>query len=156
MLADAGYEHYEISNWARPGRESRHNLVYWSDGDYLGIGAGAHGYLDGERYENIAHPRLYAEAVATGNAVAARYTPDRVSAMSDWLETATRLLAGFEPTAFERRFGVAVESVVGETLRECRDGEVLDWEANRIRLTRRGLLLQGEVCARFLAELRRR
>ncbi|MFN0145669.1 MAG: radical SAM family heme chaperone HemW, partial [Dehalococcoidia bacterium] len=114
-LAAAGFSHYEISNWARPGHESRHNLAYWTDRPYLGLGAGAHGYLrtgpagSGEgmarmRYENIAHPRGYIAAAgrppAAGRGlpptVAANYTPAGAMELSDWLETALRLTAGFE------------------------------------------------------------
>ncbi len=152
-LASAGYVHYEISNWARPGHESRHNLVYWTDGEYLGVGAGAHGYLGGERYENVAHPGLYNAAAARGSAVAHRYIPGRTSAMSDWLETATRLLDGFAPAAFEARFDVSFASAVPRTLAECAEAGILEVTEASVRLTPRGLLLQGEVCARFLAEL---
>ena len=57
--AEAGYRHYEISNWAIPGRESRHNLVYWRNRPFLGVGPGAHSYLDGHRFHNIRSPREY-------------------------------------------------------------------------------------------------
>ncbi|HMO95290.1 MAG TPA: radical SAM family heme chaperone HemW, partial [Tepidiformaceae bacterium] len=62
VLEAEGFRQYELSNWARPGEFSRHNSIYWTDGEYLAIGAGAHGYVAGERYENIAHPREYIRA----------------------------------------------------------------------------------------------
>lgn len=66
VLAAAGYEHYEVSNWARPGRESRHNLGYWRRSPYLGIGAGAHSFADGRRWWNVRPPQEYLDRVASG------------------------------------------------------------------------------------------
>ena len=155
-LSAAGYEQYELSNWARAGFESRHNCTYWTDGDYLGLGAGAHGYLGGERYENAAHPRDYI-AAAVGVAVPLpaslkRYTPSPATAMSDWLGLRLRLLTGFRPQEFEAKFAVALEAAVGPVLQECLDAGILVRDP-RIRLTRRGRLLHGEVAARMLAHL---
>src|SRR4029453_9200262 len=65
-LAAAGFEHYEVSNWARPGHESRHNLVYWRNEAYLGFGAGAHAYLRGERAWNVRPIEQYVRRVSTG------------------------------------------------------------------------------------------
>ncbi len=158
ILAAAGYRQYEISNWARPGHESRHNQVYWTDGDYLGIGAGAHGYLDGERYENIAHPRAYVAAIAaatdvsTRPAVANAYRPSPQMAMADWFMLALRRMEGFAPAAFEAKFGVSIDSVLGRTLDECEAAGVIERDGH-IRLTRRGRLLHGEVTARAMVEL---
>jgi len=156
-LASAGFEQYELSNWAKPGFESRHNRTYWTDGDYLAIGAGAHGYLDGERYENAAHPRDYVAAMGAAKlavlpAVSNRYVPDPATAMSDWLSLRLRLLEGFLPEEFEQRFGSGVFDACGPVLDECRAAGVLEL-APRIRLTRAGRLLHGEVSARLLAHL---
>lgn len=155
-LEAAGYEQYELSNWARPGYESRHNTTYWTDGDYLAIGAGAHGYIAGERFENIAHPRAYIAAVEEGGgpfpALAGRYVPGGATAMSDWLALRLRLLAGFSPDEFERRFGRSLFDAAGPVLRECAEAGVLEL-APRVRLTARGRLLHGEVGARILAHL---
>ncbi|MEX2081274.1 MAG: radical SAM family heme chaperone HemW, partial [Dehalococcoidia bacterium] len=89
-LLGAGYVQYEISNWARPGYECRHNRVYWTWGDYVPIGAGAHGFMGGRRYENVAHPREYIEATARGGeraGLANEYQPDLVTSIGDWLAT---------------------------------------------------------------------
>ncbi len=164
-LETAGYEHYEISNWARPGHESRHNSAYWTDAEYLAIGAGAHGYLGGQRYQNVAHPRAYIAATAgTGltevagrlrPAVAEAYLPSRTTAMFDWLETALRLTTGFELNAFERRFGTSLDAVAREPLRRCTAGGLLERTPDRMRLTPRGRLLHSEVMAEVLAHLTR-
>jgi oxygen-independent coproporphyrinogen-3 oxidase len=66
LLGAAGYEHYEVSNWAKPGRECRHNLVYWRRQPYLGLGAGAHSYRDGRRWWNLRPPLAYLEGVEGG------------------------------------------------------------------------------------------
>jgi oxygen-independent coproporphyrinogen-3 oxidase len=66
LLGAAGYEHYEISNWAKPGHVCRHNLVYWRRDPYLGLGAGAHSYRDGRRWWNLRPPQQYLEAVERG------------------------------------------------------------------------------------------
>ena len=157
-LAAAGFEQYELSNWARAGHQSRHNRTYWSDGDYLGLGAGAHGFVSGERHENIAHPRGYIAAVESGGAplpaLANRYIPNRETAISDWLTTRLRLIEGFAPEQFEARFDVTLEASVGEVLAECQQAGVLALEP-KVRLTTRGRLLHGEVSARLLAHLTR-
>jgi oxygen-independent coproporphyrinogen-3 oxidase len=157
-LARSGFEHYEISNWARPGHRSMHNQVYWTDRDYLGLGAGAHGYIDGMRFENIAHPRRYIarERALTGDgrAIAAMYRPDDVMARSDWLTSRLRLLDGFEAAEFAARFGTTIEAAVGEPLQAAAEAGLMDLSP-RVRLTERGCLLHGEIAARFLAHLER-
>ncbi len=157
VLETAGYLHYELSNWARPGHHSRHNLAYWTDRDYLAIGAGAHGYLDGERYENIAHPRAYIESVrekapAPRPALASSYRPDPATAMADWFSLRLRLVEGFREEEFGARFGTSLDRVAGQVIDECVAAGVLE-RAPCIRLSRRGRLLHGEVSARFLAHV---
>ena len=156
-----GFRQYEISNWARPGHESRHNQVYWTDGEYLGLGAGAHGFLGGERYENMAHPRSYIETALTvqpagqrPNTVIRSYRPDEATTMFDWVTLALRRLEGFAPAQFEQRFGVPLATAVGEPLAECAAAGVVQY-GERVRLTDRGRLLHGEVAVRVLAHLQR-
>lgn len=157
VLSGAGYGQYEISNWAWPGHESKHNSVYWTDGDYMAIGAGAHGYMDGERYENVAHPRDYVAAVGRGEttcrpALESSYRPEGPTAVSDWLALRLRLLSGFDASEFALRFGREIRDAVGPILAEGRDAGVLEVEP-RVRLTRAGRMLHGELTARFLAHL---
>lgn len=157
VLHGAGYVQYELSNWAKPGHESRHNRTYWTDGDYLGIGAGAHGYLAGERYENAAHPRDYISALAVDAprelpAATRRFMPALPTSMSDWLSLRLRLLEGFAPAEFAAKFGADLYDVAGPVLSECEGAGVLRLSP-RISLTRTGRLLHGEVSARLLAHL---
>ncbi|MFN0095222.1 MAG: radical SAM family heme chaperone HemW [Dehalococcoidia bacterium] len=156
-LAVAGFRHYEISNWARRhGFESRHNLVYWQDGDYVGIGAGAHGYLAGRRYENEAHPAAYVARAASGAAAPWGSFPpaDGATAMFDWLETRLRLVEGFEAAAFEARFGRPLDAVVPTALGRAEAAGLLERKGMRLRLTPAGRLLHSEICVEALLELR--
>ena len=160
-LDAAGYRQYEISNWARPGHESRHNQVYWTDGEYLGIGAGAHGFLSGERYENMAHPRAYIDTALSltpsssrPNTVIRAYRPDQATQMLDWVTLALRRMEGFDQRDFERRFGMSLAAAMGEPLGECAAAGILEF-GERVRVTSRGRLLHGEVAVRLLAHLQR-
>lgn len=161
VLEAAGYRQYELSNWARPGCESRHNMAYWQDRDYLGLGAGAHGYLDGTRYENAAHPRAYIRALLegaappAGRAIAASYRPSPEMAASDWIILRLRLLAGFAEGEFADRFGLPLDDAAGPVLDEMVRAGVLCRKGDRCRLTRRGRLLHGELAARLVAHLDR-
>lgn len=160
-LSAVGFRQYEISNWARPGHESRHNQVYWTDGDYLGVGAGAHGFVAGERYENMAHPRAYTATAlplrasgARPNTVIRAYRPDQATAMFDWVTLALRRIDGFEPAQFEQRFGATLADALGEPLDECAAAGILEF-GDRVQLTSRGRLMHGEVAVRVLAHLQR-
>lgn len=159
MLDAAGFEHYEISNWARPAKRSQHNQAYWTDRDYVGIGAGAHGYVDGLRYEDIAHPRAYIEAAlggVPGATVAERYTLDEATRMSDWVSLRLRLLEGFALGDFDAKFGQSLESAAPGWIGDCAAAGVLVLAGEQLRLTQRGLLLHGELSVRLLDTLQRR
>ena len=158
VLGPAGFVQYELSNWAQPGHHSRHNSVYWTDGDYLGIGAGAHGYLDGERYENVAHPRRYIAALnlASEHGWPARlsaYRPSLGVAMSDFISLRLRLLDGLAASAFAERFGTSLSAACGAVLDRCVAAGVIEAVTGWVRLTRRGRLLHGEVAAQLLEHL---
>ena len=156
-LATGGYRQYELSNWARPGHESRHNRVYWTWGDYLGIGAGAHGFLAGERFENVAHPRDYIDAVRRdGRAIAEAVRPDPATSMSDWLALRLRLVEGFDPAEFATTFGGPLEAAAGPPLNACRSAGLLEDSRGRLRLTARGRLLHNEVAVRVMLHLQER
>lgn len=156
-LAAAAYGQYELSNWARPGHESRHNRVYWTWGDYLGIGAGAHGFLDGERLENVAHPRAYIDAVRRdGRAIAEAVRPDPATSMSDWLALRLRLVEGFDPAEFAATFGEPLEAAAGPPLDTCRAAGLLEDSGGLLRLTPRGRLLHNEVAVRVMLHLQER
>lgn len=149
MLAAAGYDRYEISNWARPGRASRHNVLYWSAGDYLGFGAGAHGHLDGERSWAVRLPCGFIEAVEGGLSTRAgsEHIDDRAG---EALMLGLRLRSGVSRAGFEERFGRApLERRAGD-LAELDSLGLIRNEEEAIALTDRGTMLANEVAARLL------
>jgi len=159
VLSSAGFLQYELSNWALPGAESRHNMAYWQDRDYLGLGAGAHGYIRGERYENIAHPRAYIarllDAASPGPrvAVVSSYRPDPGTELLDWLTLRLRLLAGLDEAEFAARFGTPIDDLLGPPLESLAAAGLLERQAGRLRLSNKGRLLHGEVALRVALHL---
>ena len=172
-LADAGYEQYEISNWAKPGRASRHNLTYWNNLPYLGVGPGAHSYLPmnqrhGVRFANLKPPRTYisrvnawhaepgnssldpAELTATG-AVERAETLDATEAMGETMMLGLRLNEGVSDSVFRRRFDRSIAEEFPAAVTECISNGLLAWESDRLRLTDRGRPLGNEVFQRFVA-----
>jgi oxygen-independent coproporphyrinogen-3 oxidase len=144
LLGDAGYEHYEVSNWALPRRACRHNLVYWTQGEYAGLGAGAHGHLDGRRSWNEKLPRSYIDRAPDARAGEERL--DAGARADEWLTLRLRLVEGLDLAELERRFG---RERLMEAQRLCDDG-LGELAGGRFRLTRRGLLLQSEATLRLL------
>ncbi len=152
MLAAAGFEHYEISNWARPGFQSRHNLVYWHNAPYFGFGCGAHSSLDGERYWNVLSPQAYSRAIEErGEAVAGRESISRELAIGETLMLGLRLIdEGIDRARFADRFGVELDTIFGKTIERLVDQNLIEALPDRIRLTPRGRLLGNRVFAEFL------
>ena len=155
-LADAGLERYEISNYARPGLESRHNLNYWEGGDYLGIGAGAHSHHRrpddplGDRWQNERSPAGYMRLTReAGHAVTERERPDPRQAMSECLFTGLRMIGGVSVAGFERRFGTRPEDAFPE-IADWLSEELLVEENQHLRFGPRGLLLANELFVRLV------
>nr|WP_240353748.1 radical SAM family heme chaperone HemW [Cohnella algarum] len=154
-LGAAGYDHYEISNFARPGFESKHNSVYWRNEPYYGLGAGAHGYARGIRHMNIKGVQPYIEAAARA---LPRLTTDPVSvreAMEDFMMVGLRLRQGVRRADFAAQFGgTEPEDVFGEVLTKLQSQGLLEpfgeGEAAGYRLTERGVPLGNEVFGAFL------
>lgn len=159
-LARAGYEHYEISNWARRGRQCRHNMVYWGNQEYLGLGAGAHSFLNGVRFSTALLPNRYTELVdesaAAGDGtmrhVVAAETVTPELAMADTMILGLRLIDGIDTRAFERRHGRDVREVYGGVIDEFVGHGLLEAAGSHLRLTRRGRLLSNELFQRLLPE----
>jgi len=150
-LDRAGYEQYEISNVARPGRRSRHNLKYWTDGQWLGFGPGAHSTIDGMRTRNVSGTADYVEAVAPGGPLVAetrRLSPqDR---MEEALFTGLRLSDGLSVDAVRAHYGIDLWAEFGGELQPFRDLGWLIYDEGRLRLTRAGMLLAHEIMAVFI------
>jgi len=155
-LNAAGYKHYEISNFALPGKESRHNSTYWRNEPYYGLGAGAHGYARGERHLNIKGVQPYIDAA---NKRLPRLDTNPISdaeAMEDFMMVGLRLLEGVNAEAFGRQFpGHTMEGVFGEQLdRLVREGLLESIPSNGgYRLTEKGIPLGNEVFGAFIGVL---
>jgi oxygen-independent coproporphyrinogen-3 oxidase len=158
LLGAAGYDHYEISNWAQPGYQCQHNLTYWRNGDYLGLGAGAHGHADGIRYAVVRQPRTYIKRIAAGggsyplsSAVAQSTKLERAEQISDTVITQLRLLnEGLDIAAFETQFDVSPREAFGTTLDELLEWRLLKVHENRLLLTERGQFLSNQVFYRLM------
>lgn len=124
LLREAGYEHYEISAYARPGQRCRHNLNYWSFGDYLAVGAGAHGKFTGpdrliRRYQKPAHPMSYIEKAESGGFDVEYRTLSDADVCFEYLLNALRLADGFTESAFCARTGLAFAQVADGIRQAC-------------------------------------
>jgi oxygen-independent coproporphyrinogen III oxidase len=146
-LGRAGYRHYEIANWALPGKRSLHNLGYWRDRDWLGVGAGAHTHLAGARSANPVDLRAYIEGVEAGSARAidADSDPSSENAM-----LALRLDSGLDLQRYAARFGATEAARVRSALREVEPAHLIRMTDRYARLTARGRLLASEVFVRLL------
>ena len=148
-LSRAGYEHYEISNFARPGYRCRHNVNYWRNGEYLGFGPGAVSYLRGCRWKSEPNPASYITKVRTGgDTISERECLPPLQALGETLMVGIRLLDGVNLGELNRRFECDVPHMLGDTLLRLQRDGLLEWEGERIRLTHKGLLFADDVaCA---------
>ena len=151
-LENAGFEHYEISNFSKPGFESRHNLMYWANAEYFGIGAGASGYVNGVRYKNHGPIRHYMKAVEAGNARINEEHLSQREQMEEEMFLGLRKKSGVSIRRFEEKFATSFEELYGQVVRDlCHQG-LLQVEGQQIRMTKKGLFLGDTVAERFILE----
>jgi oxygen-independent coproporphyrinogen-3 oxidase len=152
-LTGAGYEHYEISNYAHPGKQSRHNLNYWVDGEYIGLGAGASSFFNSERFKNVNLPARYiAQIEESKTAVESRETPDRRQRMGEAVMLGLRLKEGLNLETFEKQFEVTLQEAFGETVERLEKMELLEISNGQISLSRTGFFLADSVIVEFITE----
>jgi len=150
-LETAGYAQYEISNVAKPGRASRHNLKYWTDGEWLGFGCGAHGTIDGVRTKNVSGIGEYIDAVTRGHTVTSDVRRmDAAERLGDALFTGLRLTEGIDLEVIRKRYGIDVWQKYGDNLTPFVGAGLLRHDGSRLALTRGGMLLANEVMAVFV------
>ena len=151
-LEKAGFEHYEISNFSQPGFESRHNLMYWDNAEYYGIGAGASGYVDGVRYKNHGPIRHYLKAVEEGNA---RFNEEHLSQreqMEEEMFLGLRKKSGVSIARFEEKFERSFQELYGDIVKDLIQQGLMQIDGDRVRMTKRGLFLGDTVAERFILE----
>lgn len=161
-LAAAGYAQYEISNWSHPGHRCQHNLTYWRNLPYIGLGAGAHGWFGGRRYSEARPIRTYIDHVAASltsmtddgavpaGAVVECETIAREGEMAETAMLGLRLVDGLSLSDWAARFGEPFERTVGARLADVWAAGLLEQRGDHIRLTERGRLLGNEVFERVL------
>ncbi|HEX5108915.1 MAG TPA: radical SAM family heme chaperone HemW [Vicinamibacterales bacterium] len=151
-LEASGYQQYEISNVSRPGRESRHNMKYWTDGEWLGFGCGAHSTRDGVRWKNVSSTEEYIARVSSGGHLEVeRREMSRQEHLEETLFTGLRLSRGVDLREIAARFGVDVWARHEEELHPMVGDGLLIYDGAVIRLTRAGMLLAHEVMTVFIS-----
>ena len=161
LMGANGYEHYEISNWAKPNRQCEHNLTYWRNNDYLGLGAGAHGYANGVRYHIVKQPRRYIHSLTESSAESLHYPltgavadHSRLSAeekIGDTVITQLRLLQeGLDCIQFEAQFGVSPNDHFGPALGQLIEWELVQKHGRYLQLTDQGQFVSNQVFSRLI------
>ena len=174
FLHTKGYERYEISNYAKPGYECRHNCGYWTRKDYLGLGLGASSLVEHQRFQNTSDLKTYLEQeyspqcegqhehiaetiqlqeetglTQTGHHIHIE-TLDKKSEMEEFMFLGLRLMAGISRQQFEKKFQVTLNSVYGEVLRKLNGEQIIEEVAGYVRLTEHGIDVSNYVLAEFL------
>jgi oxygen-independent coproporphyrinogen-3 oxidase len=150
-LDRAAYAQYEISNVARPGRGSRHNLKYWQDGEWIGFGCGAHSTRGGVRWKNVSATEDYIRRVLEGaSAIGERRELTTDMQLEEALFTGLRLAEGIDMARVGTRYGKDVWNTFGEALQPSIDAGLAVREGTRLRLTREGMLLANEILSVFV------
>ena len=151
-LEKAGFEHYEISNFSKSGFESRHNLMYWDNAEYYGIGAGASGYVDGVRYKNHGPIRHYLQAVEAGNARVQEEVLTLKEKMEEEMFLGLRKKSGVSKKRFEEKFGLSFEDQYGAVVSDLTEQGLLVPDRDIVRMTKQGLFLGDTVAEKFILE----
>jgi oxygen-independent coproporphyrinogen-3 oxidase len=149
-LRDAGWLHYEISNYAQPGHHSRHNSLYWNGGEYLGVGVGAHSYFGGERYANPEALDEYLEAVEGARYPAVAEPPVSLrSRRAERIMLALRQCEGIDPHRLSRDLGCDFITEYAREVKRLGEAGLLALSAHNVRLTEEGILLSDGVFEEF-------
>ena len=150
-LTRAGYEHYEISNFARPGYRCRHNIVYWLNEEYLGFGPGAVSYRHGVRWKCLSNPRRYVQAVRDGlSLIEEEERLDASASLGETIMLMLRLREGVDVRAVEERYGVNLTQRYAHQLNRLQRLRLLEVTPHYWRITPRGLPIANTICAEFL------
>jgi oxygen-independent coproporphyrinogen-3 oxidase len=151
MLESAGYMQYEISNASRPGFESRHNLKYWTDGEWLGFGPGAHSTVSGVRWRNVSPTLDYIDRVDAGDSVRVeRRSLSTDERLGDAMFMGLRLSQGVAVDVLSARYGVDIWARFLERLKPFLEAGILLRRGDRLALTRDGMLVANEVMSVFV------
>ncbi|AZP05335.1 radical SAM family heme chaperone HemW [Jeotgalibaca ciconiae] len=152
-MEKAGRYQYEISNYAKPGFQSQHNLAYWNNDTYFGFGAGAHGYIDGVRYNNHGPIQHFLEPLRQGESpIIYQNTLSKQNKMEEEMILGLRTMRGIDQTLFKTKYGQAVEEIYQNELTTLFNQKLIKIEGDYIRLTKKGVFLGNEVFRSFLMD----
>ena len=151
-LESHGFEHYEISNFTKPGRESRHNLMYWDNAEYYGVGAGASGYVDGVRYRNRGPIQHYLKGVAQGNPRLEEEVLTKQEMMEEEFFLGLRKKEGVSISRFEEKFAENFSNRYGDIVEKLTRDGLVQVTDGRLIMTKKGLFLGDTVAEKFIVE----
>jgi oxygen-independent coproporphyrinogen-3 oxidase len=152
-LTQAGYLRYEVSNYAKPGRRCRHNMNYWMNGEFLGLGAGASSAFNGDRYKNVNLPSRYITQINESDiAIESRETPSLHQRMGESVMLGLRLREGIHLPNFEQQFGISFREVFRDTIARLKETGLLEIRGGRAFLSREGWFLADSVIVEFITE----
>ncbi|OKP97247.1 radical SAM family heme chaperone HemW [Paenibacillus sp. P46E] len=149
----AGYGQYEISNFAKPGMESRHNITYWRNEDYYGLGAGAHGYVKRQRHMNIKGVNPYIESSLKGLPRLDSFRVSEQEAMEDFMMVGLRMREGVSDQAFQAQFGKSLQDIFEGSLNKMLTAGLLEQDGDIYRLSKQGILFGNDVFGEFVGAL---
>src|SRR5699024_304893 len=151
VLEANGLHHYEISNFAKPGFESRHNHLYWRNDDYYGLGAGAHSYIKGVRRVNAGWTKKYIRLInESNNACVEEHTVPLQEKMEEEMFLGLRETIGVSRQHFQKRYGQPIEDIFGDALNNLTKKQLIKVDEDRITLTKQGVFLGNEVFQEFI------
>ncbi len=149
-LTAAGYEHYEVSNYAKPGFRSRHNLIYWKCGDYLGFGAGAHSHLKGRRWSNISDWMEYVKRIETGESpVSFQEELTQEQRIFEAVFLGLRMIEGIEIKGFKRKWGLKPQEYKPQLWADLKENGWIEESQGRIYFTAKGMLMADSLLSRL-------
>lgn len=149
-LSSMGIERYEISNFAQKGYECRHNITYWEDEEYIGVGAGAHSYVKNYRFSNYKNIKEYIEGIKSGNALCEKEFIDIDDEMSEFMFMGLRMIKGIEKKRFFKRFKKDIYDIYKSEIDNLiKKGLIID-DGEFIKLTDKGIDISNQVFADFL------
>lgn len=152
-LKSKGYEHYEISNFAKPGFQCKHNLVYWHNKPYIGLGSGAHSFFNKKRFSNVTGIEEYMDQILKGK----KPLEDEIAIslndeISETMFLGLRMMKGISMEAFKNRFGISPFEIYGEKFNKLKEEKLLTWDEKYIKLTNRGIDLSNIVFQEMLID----
>lgn len=151
LLSAAGYERYEISNYAKPGYESRHNCSYWTGIDYLGVGLGASSLIQKNRYRNEENMECYFKTLVQNKVVRQlEETLDKQSEIEEYMILGLRMMKGVSKSEFFKRFGETMDMKYGEVLAQLKSLELITEKDDFLCLTENGINVSNEIFTMFM------